>query len=955
MIGEVTTSEEAHRAGLSFGQFRLYPPERLLERDGVAISLGGRALDLLICLTEKPGEIITKRELIERVWPDVTVEESSLRFHIVNLRKALGDGQGGIRYITNVSGRGYCFVAPVVSAMDSGAPHRIVEIRSVVVPHPETATANGLPRLHERIIGRDDAIEQASRELIDKRFVTLHGPGGIGKTTVAVAIAHQQLSAFKGHAHFLDLGTISEPDLVASTLASSLGLTAVMKDSTPAVIDFLRERRLLIVFDCCEHVIDAVAQLAERIYREAPKVCILATSRERLRVEGERAISVASLVHPPIEASISVSDINRFAATQLFADRAGSAFADDGISDSDAKIIAGICRKLDGNALAIELVAGQVATYGLRETANLLDSKLGLQFRGRRTAAPRHQTLKATVEWSYQLLGESQKSLLECLSIFTGPFSLTDAEVIGSATNTEVAAALEDLVEKSLVVVQRDAGTARYRLLDSTRAYCYERLFSRPELQDLRRRHAGHVVTILQKRRSENLPPATAKVENRQLLGDASAALRWSFSSEGDGDLAPILAAGATSLFISLSMLNECRRWCEKGLEILPVNNDTARTAMVLNAALGHSLMLTEGNRDRARLAMQRALELAEQLDDKPNQFRLLCRLHMYFRRTGEVSKLVPIAKQLETLANALGDPAALSAAHTLLSVGYHLIGKQRKAETHIAVVFHLKEYEKVQPSHYAFHRSPYIASARCKWLLGFPDQARMMATTLEDISAAPDAVTYCIALIWGASVFQWTRDWKRVDSFAKRLIGHARDHSLRPYQMVGLAIEGETLLADGQLNAGLALIRSSVDTLHAEQYELYTPRFEGSMARALLKLRRVDEARALIEKTLAGIETNDQFFESPDLLRIQAKIMAEQGDFEGSRESISQAIDLADKQGALSWRLRAAMSNVRLLRGTQDQPEAVAELRSTLGRFTEGFETPDLVDAKELLNHYSE
>ncbi len=919
------------------------------------MQIGGRALDLLICLTEKPGKIVGKRELIHRAWPNLTVEESSLRFHIVNLRKALGDGQPGTRYITNVSGRGYCFVAPVAAAVGANTP-RIIEIHSKPQAAVNNAVAHDLPRRLDHIFGRDDAIAQIARQLQQKRFVTIHGPGGIGKTTVAIAVAHLLVQHFDGHICFLDLGTISDASLVASSLASSLGLTAVMSDSVPAVIEYLRERRLLVIFDCCEHVIDAVAELAERLYQEAPRVSILATSRERLRVEGESAIQLAALDNPPLQSVLSAAEIDRFAATRLFADRAAAAFVDDQISDQDAEVIADICRKLDGNALAIELVAGQVSKYGLQETSSLLDGKLGILLRGRRTAVPRHQTLKATVEWSYQLLDEAQKSLLQRLSIFVGSFSADDAEAVGTTDDDDrdVLTSLEALVEKSLVVVLRGAGSVRYRLLDSTKAYANEKLMAETDPMALKRRHAGHIVRLLQKRRSENLPPTSARAENRLLLGDVIAALQWSFSSDGDRDLAPILAAGATSLFISLSMLNECRRWCEKALAILPSTNDTAKTALVLNAALGHSLMLTEGNRDRARMAMERALELAESLDDKPNQFRLLCRMHMYFRRTGEISMLVPIARRLESLGNALGDPAALSAAHTLLSVGYHLIGDQLTAQSHIDVVLHLKEYEKVQPSHYAFHRSPYIASARCQWLLGYPEQARTMASRLEDADNSPDAVTYCIALIWGATVFQWLRDWKRVDGFAKRVIVHARDHSLRPYLMVGLAIEGETLLADGQLNAGLALLKSSVANLHSEQYELYIPRFEGSMARALLKQGRGDEARALIDSTIERIQQDGDYFEMPELLRIKGKVMAYQKDMDGAREAFSSAIDLADRQGALAWRLRAAMSNLRLLKGTAEVHTALSDLEATYNRFTEGFDTPDLVDAKTLLSRYS-
>ncbi len=943
------------RPELSFGPFRLFPMERMLERDGSPVQIGGRALDLLICLTERPGEIVAKRDLMARAWPNLTIEENSLRFHIVRLRKTLGAGQLGARYITNVSGRGYCFVAPVMQAPGETAARNGNTGAGPGIPvHGAASGPQELPKRLDKIIGRDDVIRRISEQLDQKRFVTIHGPGGIGKTTVAIAVAHGRYKTFDANVRFLGLGAIADPSLVASALASALGIAAVESNPTPAVVDYLRDRRFLIVFDCCEHVVEAVADLTERLYWEAPRVSILATSRERLRVDGENAIHLSSLALPPADKAILASDIDRFPATQLFADRAAAAFADQDISDEDAGIMAGICRKLDGIALAIELVASQVAKYGIHQTSDLLDGRLGLLLQGRRTAVPRHQTLKASIDWSHELLDDTQKRVLQRLSIFVGSFTMGDAEIVGAGeplTPIDVMSSLEALVEKSLVVVQGDAHEVRYRLLDTTKSYASEKLARTGEVETLAKRYAAHVVTMLRHRHGKNLAPASARILDRQLLGDASAALHWSFSENGDKALGAALAAEASSLFISLSMLNECRRWCDHALSVLPEGEGSVRTAMVLNGALGQSLMLTEGHSGKVRGALGQALELAERLDDKQTQFRLLCLLHMYHRRTGEVSKLLPIARRLELLANPLGDPAALSAAHRLLSVSYHLAGDQKTARTHIDAVFHLKLFEHVQPGHYAFHQSPNMAFAQCLWLLGYPDQATTVALRLQEQARSPDAVTYCIALIWGANVFQWTRDWKRVDGFAQRLISHARDHSLRPYQVVGLAMEGEALLADGQVGAGIALIRSSLTTLHAERFELYVPRFQGALALGLLKRGDVEEARSIIDGAIRKVSGDGLLFELPELLRVRGEVMAHQNDIDGALASFTEAMSLADSQGALSWRLRIAMSNVRLCNSLGRPQEALADLLAVYDRFSEGFATPDLVEARQLLN----
>ena len=361
---------------MSFGSFELVARERLLRKDGVPVELGARALDILIALLASPNEVVSKKDLLARVWPDVTVEASSLRVHIAGLRKALGDGRCGARYIATLAGRGYCFVAPVTrSSVRDDADAMIGRF-----PHVN------LPSRLSRMVGRTGDVRAVTAKLISARFVTVLGAGGVGKTTVAVAVAHDLIDAFSGAAVFVDLGALSDPHLVAPTLASMLGLSVPTDDATSGLIAYLRGKRILLVLDTCEHLIEAVAALASRIFAAAPQAHLLATSREALRVEGEHIYRLDTLACPPEDSMLTAAIAQTFPATQLFMERAVASGARLDFSDTDAVIAASICRKLDGVALAIELAAGRVEAYGLEQTAALLDQSLTRSWQGRRTA-----------------------------------------------------------------------------------------------------------------------------------------------------------------------------------------------------------------------------------------------------------------------------------------------------------------------------------------------------------------------------------------------------------------------------------------------------------------------------------------------------------------------------------------------------------------------------------------
>jgi DNA-binding winged helix-turn-helix (wHTH) protein len=413
----MTDVEAPSPTEFSFGPFRLLRDQRLLLKAEKPVRLGGRAHEILSALLERPGEVVSKEQLFARVWPKQFVEEGNLKFHVAALRKALGDGQEGNRFIANVPGRGYCFVGRVESS--EWKP-----------PAPGTAQSRQLPAPLTRIVGRSDTIVSLATRLSQQRFITIVGPGGIGKTTVAVAVAAALVATFNDGVRFVDLAPIADPSRVVSAVAAALGVAVQSENDSQGLISFLRDRHTLIVLDNCEHVIETVAALAEGLVTGAGSACLLATSREPLGADGEHVHRLEPLATPPASEELTAAQALAFPAVQLFVERAVASQDTFELTDADAPIVAQLCRRLDGIALAIEIAAGRVDTFGVAQLASGLDDRLRLLMRGRRTSLTRHQTLSATLDWSYQLLPEAEREALRGLAIFAGIFYWNSASAV---------------------------------------------------------------------------------------------------------------------------------------------------------------------------------------------------------------------------------------------------------------------------------------------------------------------------------------------------------------------------------------------------------------------------------------------------------------------------------------------------------------------------------------------
>jgi predicted ATPase/DNA-binding winged helix-turn-helix (wHTH) protein len=937
---------------LSFGPFRLVASERLLTKEGAPVELGARALDILIALVSRPNEVISKKDLLARAWPDVAVEEGSLRFHIASLRKALGDGNDGARYITTLAGQGYCFVAPI-----SRLRERDDVDAGVVGSFPHA----NLPSRLMRMVGRGDDILRLSTQLTAARFVTIVGAGGVGKTTVAVAVGHHLIEAFAGAVLFVDLGMLSDPDLVATSVASMLGLSVQSKDATPSLIAYLRDKRILLILDTCEHLIEAIAVLATCIFEAAPQVHILATSREALQVEGERVHRLDSLACPPDDPGLSAAFARTFPATQLFVERAVAGGARLDFSDAEVAIVVSICRKLDGVALAIELAARRVEAYGLQQTAALLDQHLTLLWLGPRTAPPRQKTLQATLDWSYGLLSEPERVVLRRLAVFVGHFTLDAAlAVVTSATVDQalVFGAIDSLVAKSMVATRPLGAMMRYRLLDTTRAYALETAVNDAEQADLAVRHAAYYRRWLEQSGTDwpNLSTGAERAPHFAALNNVRAALEWCFGTNGNADIAVGLAVAATPVFLAMSLLPECHRWSERAILALDDGARGGIEEMHLQAAMGVSLMFMRGGRDAARVALNKSFAIAEEHGDALDQLRLLGPLNMFHLRIGDFKTALHYAKRCAAIAGTVENSTASALAHSILGISLQLSGDLGDARAELEAALRREPHAERTTTIYLGFEGKILAGAilaRTLWLQGHPVQAVDRARhTVNDAAEMDHSLTLSIALIWSISVFLWTGDLEMAEEHIDWLISRAESHSLAPYLAVGQGFKAELAIRRGDAKDGVESLKGCLEKLHSMPYELLTTAFNISLVQGLAALGRFAEGIARIDETIRLVEANGDLSYMPELLRVKGCLLAStpRPSVDDAEMHFMQSLELSRRQGARAWELRTAIDLASLLAG-QGQPDIARGLLAPLfEQFVEGSDTADLKVAERLL-----
>jgi predicted ATPase/DNA-binding winged helix-turn-helix (wHTH) protein len=950
------TTPLQHRRGdrCLFGPFEFRPSERRLLRRGVPLTLGSRALDILAVLTERPGEVITKQDLIARVWPDAVVVEAALRVHMVALRRALSEGEDGESLIKTVPGRGYAFVGDLESA------HGAVEGGAA----PSRPPLRLLPARPIKVVGRDAVVEDVTRQLERQRFVTLVGPGGIGKTTVALLAAHNWVAVHGDAAVFVDLSELG-PDGsegVWEALCAKLGLAPQGMSPADNAIAYLRSNPALIVLDTCEGDIEAAARLAESLVAAAPCVRVLATSREALRAEDEVVSRVGPLAAPPAGRDLIAREALEFPAVQLFVQRATANDLGFELGDEQAVVVGGICRELDGIALAIELAASRVDAFGIQRVADLLATEFALTWPGRRTAAPRQQTLRATLNWSHELLGPVERVVFRRLTVLVGAFPLEAATAVcaedAGLPATDVADAVGSLVAKSLLNAVTDGPTRRFRMLDTTRSYALAKLAECGDEPTTRLRHAEYYLDLLKRAEAEapSRPIAEWIADYAMEIGNLRAALDWAHSPAGDASLGVALTTAAAPLWLGLSLLEECRSRVKQAFGALAtLPGPDAREEMRLHTALGTA----SPEPPEVAAAYTRVLELAEALDDWEHQLLALRGLYHHRVWTNQFSAALSFAQRFCDLAESKSNQSDQIIGQRLLGTSKLLLGDLAGARRDLEQVLVRYSAPDLEPTAIRFDdviRFQYDGRVAARvfltdvlWRQGFPDQAiRMAEENLAEAQAIGHVGSQCIALSLGSCASAlWVGDLTAAADYTRLLVELSTEHGVAAWAPYGTRYRRVIALKGGNVD-GIAEI--DVSDAHLRSLTAW-----AELADALVKSGRSAEGLSVLDGLAEQSYELGSF--TPEFLRLRGELLLLQtapASAKPSEDLFRQALELAGRYESLSWELRAATSLARLLRDQDRQAEAAACLQPIYDRFTEGFGAVDLIEAERLLDELS-
>ena len=578
----------------------------MLTRDGVPTALGARAVAVLKTLVEHPDEFVSKARIIDAAWPNLVVEEGNLSVQVAAIRRVLSSADGG-RWIETLSKRGYRFSGPLATRPHTQAPVAGVSTRRPNIPEPLTS-----------FIGRERDLVEIKRLLPVRRLITLLGTGGIGKTRLALQVADENADDYTDGVWLAELASINDPSLVPASVAQALGVHE--RTGTPltnTLCAHLRSLKLLLILDNCEHLLDACATLIEAILRGTSQVTVIATSREPLRVAGEQTYNLSTLSLPDLTASMET--VASSEAVQLFVERVQQQQPGFRMTLDRSSAVAELCVQLDGIPLALELAAARVRSLSIEQINARLGDRFRLLTTGSRMALPRHQTLRAALDWSFHLLAASDRAVLRRLAPFAGSFTLEAAASVVSDEGIDQYAVLDllsQLVDRSLVVADTIDGGGRYRLLETTRAYALEKLTEADEVDTIKRRHAQYFRNLFENAPDDwlRIPDADWYARYLPELDNVRAALDWALGAHGDAMLAVALAGLSQVLWSRSSLWSEGRQRLaaasgQVGDKTPPL--DEAR----LRCALG--MMWITSAPTQAIASFERGVELYHRLGDE--------------------------------------------------------------------------------------------------------------------------------------------------------------------------------------------------------------------------------------------------------------------------------------------------------------------------------------------------
>ena len=910
----------------TMGPFVLQGRQRMLLRSGVPVALSSGCVDVLAELARHAPAAVSAGAL-SAVAKAAGVPEMDLWAAVSEINQALASGTS-LHFVAQSDPLGFQLVGPVTA----GGEH------SLLPP----------PAREMQVIGRQACIDKVVAHIRAGRLVTVTGMGGIGKTTVALAAAARVAADFRHGTALVELAPLAKPDALAYIVAASVGAPLHGAQALESLLDFLHGKDMLVVLDNCEHLLVAVAVLAEQLLR-APGVRIVATSREPLRARGERVFQVLPMDVPALSPApssaasppISASEAARYSAVQLFLRAAQAGGAPFALSDANAGAVCAVCRRLDGIPLALELAAGHVASLGIARLAGqLLERPLGLPALEPSVAA-RHRTLEATLDWSHSLLDDAEQAVLRRVSVFRGTFPLQSVDhVAGSAELAQghVVDALHGLVAKSLVQVVRHEDAVEYRLLDTTRSYAACKLQAAPELSATRLRYAEDCCERLQRAEAmwTSMPGPAWMLRYGPLIQDVRCGLDWAVGAPGTERLALRLLLASLALAGRMSLLEEYSDRIAKGLQWLRAS---AEPDPALELQLTSALATQMLNRTLPAAAIEevsdRVRRLATELGDERFDGLADAALWMSAITRGDYPRAMEAAQRHVAWARQQGAANLLVDAQRQMAYCLHYMGQQAKAAAsalELLAVGTTRTRVNVQNLGQIDHRvAMRIVLSRAQWLMGWPETAERTIAEAIGMAESDRPTALCQALAFGGcQIALWNGDQALAAQRTRRLESFAAASHLPMYEHWAVHYTAALRLREGH----------AVD-----------------LARLVPLTPMQHDAFATLNPLWAGSEACDRVAQglvawcAPEVLRAQGERMwRNAAPPERVAHQFTQALDLAREQRTLAWELRAATSLARLAVSQGTAGHARGILEPVYRRFGEGLETRDLREARALL-----
>ena len=834
---------------------------------------------------------------------------------------------------------------------------------------------NNLPTQASTFVGRDAELTEIRKRLEDEtvRLLTLTGPGGTGKTRLALRVAADQIDRFDDGVFLVDLSAVRDIESMLAVTARAIGASETSGQSLLKELKRqLRHHRELLVFDNFEQVM-AAAPTAVELLQDCPELELLVTSREALHVRGEHLFSVPPLSLPGA-ASVrrSAAELAGCEAVQLFVERAQAVRADFRLTDENAAAVAEICLRLDGLPLAIELATARIRLFSPEALRDRLGSRLQLLRSGARDLPARQQTLRATIEWSYQLLEPGEQRLLKLLSVFAGA-GCEAVEVVAAGiewltgTGVDTLDALASLLDKSLIrPADSDNGEPRVMMLETIREYAAERLDDLPEFSAAARQaHAAYFADFAQRQwehltgqgREPALAAMAADIDNLRLA--------WRYWVAAS-DLHRL-----NKLVNSLWLLYDARGWYHDTIELTtdllnvlsssPSTPERATQEITLRTSLARALMAIKGYTSEVEEAHTRALELFEGRE-LPQLFPVLRNLASFYNFRAEFDKGAQVGREILRLAEQQKDASMLVDGHLLLGANLAFLNDLHAGLEHLDKAIAYFESGPSRSRPFRLGNNPGVAcfttSAFILWMLGYPDRALQrandavaLATELEH----PFTVAY--ALFHSGFLHLWRREAELVRDRAVGVLHIVEDHDFQIWRAVGTCLLGAANTGMGRCEEGLAQIHQGIDLYQGlKSPPVFWPLLLFVQAGAHAQAGRAADGLALIDEALeiAGRGSGMTLLPEFHLLKGDLLIALPQVNDADPEPWFQRAFDVAQGLDARMSQLRAAVRLCRLPRDQDNVERGGRVLRAVYDTFTEGFTTADLIEAKVLLESLS-